>query len=611
MREYRVATSEYEVKICDHILDNIYGQIGLTEVEKRIEHLSIFKRLHNLSQLGLVKWIFPCALHTRYTHSIGVMHVVGEMATHININMREKFFCDSEIQILRLAGLLHDIGHYPLSHNIEYAYKDAENADKYRTETISQHLKHFVNCPDFLVPDCDKTEPIDPEEIKDQKLNAEDDFIKGYSGSSGYHHENMGYLIIKNNNEIRQAIRDNFVLLKEGEEIFLNPFFAPIDEKGKQREQVTQSEVEKIVTDLLHAIGNLVIGNYGYEYDKSFHWIEKYSAMIQLIHSDLDADNLDYLLRDATFSGTSYGIMDMGVLLNCLYVKKFAFALSTEDKGKDEHYHYAKYIVGVTNKGVGAVEQFLLGKFMAYSQMIFSKYVSILEAMIFCVESETIIPNDADYSGSLLQNMVQQKETDIKYLKFSDFHIFDQLYSLERIMSGFRKLPQAIISRLTHSCAFDLDSSVENECICVGTNIKSIIDEFDRNPLYNKFVEDYNSIKDKTGEELFDENNEGKLFAYRFEHHSLTEQIPLKEFEDKYIFTAMKESKRFDLYYYRLGKGIPILNPATEYSYSELTVGKPDPQKMPPLCVDSPLSSLKDIYTMKFVSLRKYEICDY
>lgn len=77
------------------------------------------------------------------------MHVVGEMASHININMREKFFCDSEIQILRLAGLLHDIGHYPLSHNIEYAYKDAQQADKYRIRTISQNLKHFVNCPDF------------------------------------------------------------------------------------------------------------------------------------------------------------------------------------------------------------------------------------------------------------------------------------------------------------------------------------------------------------------------------------------------------------------------------------------------------------------------------
>lgn len=613
MEEYRVATSEYEVKICDHILDNIYGQIGLTEVEKRIERLPIFKRLHNLSQLGLVNWIFPCALHTRYTHSIGVMHVVGEMASHININMREKFFCDSEIQILRLAGLLHDIGHYPLSHNIEYAYKDAQQADKYRIETISQNLKHFVNCPDFLIPDRNKIKPVDPEEIKDEKLVAENDFIKGYSGSTGFHHERMGYLLIIKNKEIRQTIRDNFVLLKEGTEIFLNPFFAPFEENGKRRERVTDSEVEQIVSDLLLAIGNLVIGNYAYEQDKNCHWIEKYSAMIQLIHSDLDADNLDYLLRDATFSGTSYGIMDMGILLNCLYVKKFTYGFPEEDKTgeKGEDYHFAKYIVGVTKKGVGAVEQFLLGKFMAYSQMILSKYVSILEAMIFRVESETIIPRDRDYSGPLLIEMVERPQTDIRYLRFSDFYIFDKLYSLAGFMSEFRKLPRAIISRLTHSCAFDLDSSIENECICVGTDIKSIIDEFEKNPLYNKFVEDYNSIKDITGEELSERREEEKLFSYRFEQYSLTKQIPIEEFENKYMFSEMKESRRFDFHYFRLGNGIPILNPQKEYSYVEIEAGKPDKSKMPDLCVDSPLSSLKDLRTMKFVALRKYQICDY
>ena len=54
------------------------------------------------------------------------------------------------------------------------------------------------------------------------------------------------------------------MLLKEGTEIFLNPFFAPFEENGKRRERVTDSEVEQIVSDLLLAIGNLVIGNYAY-----------------------------------------------------------------------------------------------------------------------------------------------------------------------------------------------------------------------------------------------------------------------------------------------------------------------------------------------------------
>lgn len=90
---YNVGNSNeaYRIQICDHILDNIYGQIGLTEVERALERLPIFKRLHNISQLGLVNLIFPCALHTRYTHSLGVMHIAGEMASRINRNMKYPF----------------------------------------------------------------------------------------------------------------------------------------------------------------------------------------------------------------------------------------------------------------------------------------------------------------------------------------------------------------------------------------------------------------------------------------------------------------------------------------------------------------------------------------
>lgn len=605
MDEYRVANFEYKVRISDHILDNIYGQIGLTEVEKKIERLPIFKRLHSLSQLGLVNWIFPCALHTRYVHSIGVMHIIGEMATRININMGKDFFSDSEIQILRLTGLLHDIGHYPLSHNIELAYKDAQHADEYEKEPVSENLKHFVNCPKFLDPKRNISELLDQEEKKDQKLNAEEDFYRSFSGSKGLHHENIGKIIIESNKDIKEAVRDCFVFLKEDSTIFLNPFFAPLDEDGQRKEKVTSEEVEKIVNDLLMFIGNLVIGNYGYVRDRSCRWMEKYSAMIQLIHSDLDADNLDYLLRDATFSGTSYGMMDMGILLNCLYVKKLANA--TEDQDETTSDDLTRYIVGVTKKGVGAVEQFLLGKFMAYTQMLFSKYVSILEAMLLRIGAETIVRNDNDYKTTMITDLVQQEETDIRYLGFSDSIIFQKLFSLTTARNSFKKLPWAIISRLTHSCAFDLDKNAEYECICVGTKEEEIFDKFKENKLYQEFVEYYTKIKDKKGETL-EENEEVTLFAYRFEQYSLTKQIPLDEFVEKYIYDGMNLPRRFDIHYFRLGKGIPILDPLKEYTYDELDIGKPDSQKIPRLCVDSPISALKDLRKMQFVSLRKYEI---
>lgn len=55
-----------EIVFVNHILDNVHGFIGLTKLEDRIERLPIFKRLQDISQLGLVKRIFPGALHNRY-----------------------------------------------------------------------------------------------------------------------------------------------------------------------------------------------------------------------------------------------------------------------------------------------------------------------------------------------------------------------------------------------------------------------------------------------------------------------------------------------------------------------------------------------------------------
>lgn len=62
------------------------------------------------------------------------MHVAGMMAEHINQNMKRDFFSSSDIQLIRLAGLLHDIGHYPLSHNVEQAYKDVYGKEALSTQ---------------------------------------------------------------------------------------------------------------------------------------------------------------------------------------------------------------------------------------------------------------------------------------------------------------------------------------------------------------------------------------------------------------------------------------------------------------------------------------------
>lgn len=69
----------------------------------------MFQRLRNIKQLALANLVYPGALHTRFDHSIGVMHIGGRMAEQLGLNKEDK-------EIVRLACLLHDIGHGPFSH---------------------------------------------------------------------------------------------------------------------------------------------------------------------------------------------------------------------------------------------------------------------------------------------------------------------------------------------------------------------------------------------------------------------------------------------------------------------------------------------------------------
>lgn len=104
------------------ILDNVHGFIPYTEAEGEIINLPLFRRLQGIKQLSLIDRVFPGAEHTRFIHSLGVMHIADKMAIQLGYNEQDR-------KIVRFAGLLHDIGHYPLSHVCERAYKDYQLKD--------------------------------------------------------------------------------------------------------------------------------------------------------------------------------------------------------------------------------------------------------------------------------------------------------------------------------------------------------------------------------------------------------------------------------------------------------------------------------------------------
>lgn len=102
------------------IRDPIYGFIVPTEVEFKIINTPIFQRLRKIKQLALANLVYPSANHTRFDHSLGVLYVANMMAEKLLSKEENKEENDEKRKIIRLAALLHDIGHGPFSHVSEY-----------------------------------------------------------------------------------------------------------------------------------------------------------------------------------------------------------------------------------------------------------------------------------------------------------------------------------------------------------------------------------------------------------------------------------------------------------------------------------------------------------
>jgi hypothetical protein len=104
-------------KYWGEIQDPVYGYIYITEAEKEIIDSFPVQRLHRLRQLAGAEYVYPAANHTRFEHSLGVMYLAGLSCE--NSNLAEHLTKD-EIQTIRLAALLHDVGHGPFSHVYEH-----------------------------------------------------------------------------------------------------------------------------------------------------------------------------------------------------------------------------------------------------------------------------------------------------------------------------------------------------------------------------------------------------------------------------------------------------------------------------------------------------------
>ena len=273
-----------QVVFTKEICYNVIGFVGITKPELEIISTPIFQRLRNIKQLGIAHYVFPGALQTRFNHSIGVLHYADQMVCSLQNN---GFLIDEEKkenirEKVRMAALLHDIGHYPLSHIIEKAIiEDTKSKSPSDKLTISGSFSTNIQSEIFNHPTHILNVDLHP------NRNQELDYA---------HHERMGNLVIEKT-EIKQILKTYF-----------------------EEEQINQ--IQRIISGI------------------------DPSAEKQIIHSELDADKFDYLTRDSHQTGVTYGIFDAQQIIRHLELSdKKELVVGVKSKRAVEHYLMSKYFL--------------------------------------------------------------------------------------------------------------------------------------------------------------------------------------------------------------------------------------------------------------------------
>lgn len=324
--------AESRLKIVKYINDPVYGGIPVTQIELDLIALPIFQRLRGLRQLARVNYVFPGAEHSRFVHSLGVLYIMGLMTDHL---LKQEAITEDDAVKMRVAALLHDIGHYPLSHLGESVYGYCKESCKIIPQIVLD-----------ITPSAES-----PKKPPLYEMVA--------SHSKSAHHEMLGKYIVTNHEGIKSILEQNG----------LDP-----------------NEIAEIFT-----------GEIG----------SKNMLYSQLLHSSLDADRLDYLLRDSYQTGVKYGLVDLQYLIRLLMVVDDS---TTESETSNK-------VLVCNKKGQHVVEHFLMSRYFHYSQIIFHKTNGAFEGLIKAMYIKLVMGNGFMYNSL---EEIHSHINDYEFLNFND-----------------------------------------------------------------------------------------------------------------------------------------------------------------------------------------------
>jgi len=152
-----------------HVVDSIHGNIHLKEREVKVIDTPSFQRLRQLKQLAMAQLVYPTATHTRFSHSIGALATMIRILGSAEENGIP--FEPEEKENLRLAALLHDIGHYPYSHLME------------KVDSIKLIEEEVEGAPPTAKAiDTTRSKYPEHEEVGELIVTGQDDLVKAIGG---------------------------------------------------------------------------------------------------------------------------------------------------------------------------------------------------------------------------------------------------------------------------------------------------------------------------------------------------------------------------------------------------------------------------------------------
>lgn len=265
------------------IRDVVHGDIHFPDRYAKLVNTKEFQRLRRIKQLATADMVFPGAVHSRFSHSIGTFAIMMKIVNHF-----QNQFQDLGLKIepmdwdaLLVAALLHDIGHGPFSHVFE---------------KVSTHVSH----------------------------------------------EEWGIRLIEDEStEIHHSLL-SFYSEPEKQKIFLQKICGFLHIQHSSLTDLAKEHLSNPLTNVF----------------------------MSLVSSQLDADRMDYLLRDSYYSGFSFGRVDVDKLIEGLILSV----------GSDKQYHLC-----VLQDYVSFVESYIISRFHMYKNIYYRPYKLFTEELLYSI----------------------------------------------------------------------------------------------------------------------------------------------------------------------------------------------------------------------------------